>query len=98
MSIVGRLSPLQCPLSEVPLYTGNCVLHKEVCFPNQRFYCCTIVNMDAKVYFSLGLNFQECSDNGLGTFNNVVTVTKRDFDVYFETLELTSPDKGVWHY
>jgi 5'-AMP-activated protein kinase regulatory beta subunit len=37
---------------------------------------------------------EECSDNGLGTFNNVVTVTKRDFDVYFETQELTSPDKG----
>ena len=38
---------------------------------------------------------QECSDNGLGTFNNVVTVTQRDLDVYFETQELTSPEKGV---
>jgi 5'-AMP-activated protein kinase regulatory beta subunit len=37
---------------------------------------------------------EECSDNGLGSYNNVVTVTKRDFDVYFETRELTSPEKG----
>ena len=48
---------------------------------------------------SLSLNrsicLQECSDNGLGSFNNVVTVTKRDFDVYFETQELTSPEKGI---
>ena len=36
------------------------------------------------------------SDNGLGTYNNVVTVTKRDFDVYFETQELASPEKGAW--
>ena len=38
---------------------------------------------------------EECSDNGLGSYNNVVTVTKKDFDVYFETRELTSPDIGL---
>ena len=47
------------------------------------------------IFTALLLLFQECSDNGLGTYNNVVTVTKRDFDVYFETQELTSPEQGV---
>ena len=35
----------------------------------------------------------EKSENGLGSYNNVMTVTKKDFDEYIETRELTSHEK-----
>ena len=37
---------------------------------------------------------QDASDNGLGSYNNVFNVTKKDFDAYFETWELMSSEKG----
>ena len=33
--------------------------------------------------------FQEITDNGLGSYNNVVNVTKKNFDAYYETWEIT---------
>lgn len=37
---------------------------------------------------------QECQDNGLGTLNNVVTVTKNDFDVFNRMIDVSSFQKG----
>lgn len=37
---------------------------------------------------------EEARDNGLGSYNNVVHVTKKDFDAYYETWGLAAPEKG----
>ena len=39
---------------------------------------------------------QPASNNGLGSYNNIVTVSKKHFDAYFETWDLLA-EKG-WNY
>lgn len=43
---------------------------------------------------SLSLFIQEATDNGLGSYNNVVNVNQKDFDAYFETWDIMSAEKG----
>lgn len=43
---------------------------------------------------SLSLFIQEATDNGLGSYNNVVNVNQKDFDAYFETWDIMSTEKG----
>ena len=35
-------------------------------------------------------SLQQVKDNGLGSFNNVVTVTEKDFDVFNEKIDFSS--------
>jgi len=37
---------------------------------------------------------EEATDNGLGSYNNVVNVNQKDFDAYFETWDIMSAEKG----
>ncbi len=39
-------------------------------------------------------HIQAAVDNGLGSYNNVVEVTKKDFDAYYETWDISSSAKG----
>ena len=41
---------------------------------------------------------QPASDNGLGSFNNIVSVSKKHFDAYFETWDLLSEKGGLSVY
>ena len=45
---------------------------------------------------SVSCSHQEAADNGLGSYNNVVNVTKKEFDAYFETWDITSSEKGTF--
>ena len=45
---------------------------------------------------SVSCSHQEAADNGLGSYNNVVNVSKKEFDAYFETWDITSSEKGTF--
>ena len=54
---------------------------------NNTTYCFAITNTC--------INSQECQDNGLGTLNNVVNVTQKDFDLFNQLIDVSSLQKGL---